>query len=268
MVHSLQQSVSGVELWRGPSAWNGDPVVVIATLDSSNGKTGNMVQTWILRQDMYPLDAVKTGQDDAICGACPHRGTVAQNGKGRTCYVNVGQGPRNIWKTWMAGKYPAIAPEQFASVVRGREVRLGAYGDPAMVPAAVWDTLVAGADGHTGYTHQWRQPFAQNLRTLCMASVDSPAEAAGAALMGWRTFRVRGESDPVLAGEVVCPASPEGGRKTNCLNCLLCRGADPAKPGLCKGIVIIDHGPLSPQAIRARVAGARAARERKQAQTV
>jgi hypothetical protein len=40
--------LGGVELWRGASVIDGSPIVYIATLSSSNRKTGNMIQTWIL----------------------------------------------------------------------------------------------------------------------------------------------------------------------------------------------------------------------------
>ena len=47
--------------------------VIIATGfedDSSNGKTGAMIQIWILPKDVKPNDAVKTGYDRVICGDC------------------------------------------------------------------------------------------------------------------------------------------------------------------------------------------------------
>ena len=63
----------GYVLHEGPSPFDGQPIVSIATLHSSNRKTGDMVQTWILPRDLHPLDVVKTGQDSCICGQCPHR---------------------------------------------------------------------------------------------------------------------------------------------------------------------------------------------------
>ena len=38
----------GYILYEGPSALDGAPIVVIATMETSNAKTGAMVQTWIL----------------------------------------------------------------------------------------------------------------------------------------------------------------------------------------------------------------------------
>ena len=103
---------NGAVLWRGASLIDGAPIVVIATglaQGSSNSKTGAMVQTYILRADVSPVDAVRTGQDSAICGTCVHRGRDDGSGTGRhvgrTCYVNVGQGPRAVWAAWKRGRY-------------------------------------------------------------------------------------------------------------------------------------------------------------------
>ena len=80
-------------LYEGPSILDGKPIVVIMTgakAPSHNAKTGAMAQTYILRQDIPPLEAVKSKEDVSICGDCPHKGT--------SCYVNVGQGPSAVWK--------------------------------------------------------------------------------------------------------------------------------------------------------------------------
>lgn len=261
---SLNQIPTGYVLWEGPSPIDGSPIVAIATMNSANTKTGNMVQTWILRQDLHPVEAVNRGEDESICGGCPHRGN-GMNGKGRTCYVNVGQGPRAVWAAYTAGKYPKIVPHRMSAIGFGRNIRLGAYGDPAMVPHTVWRDLIATATGHTGYTHQWNSSIGQNLKDICMASVDTESQAVQARSQGWRTFRVRDSAQDLLSSETVCPASEEGGHKTTCDKCLLCRGVDPNKPNMVQGIVIIDHGPLSVQSITRRTAALAAARERKKA---
>lgn len=195
-----------------------------------------MVQTFILREGMKPTDALRNGGDASICGDCPkRRDPVTEK---RECYVNVGQSVNVVMRTYDAGRYPMVPPEVAATYVRGRRVRLGAYGDPAMVPASVWRSFLRHASGHTGYTHQWRT--ARDYRDLCMASVDSDAERAQAWAMGWRTFRVREASDAVQTGEVTCPASKEGNSRTQCDRCLLCSG-NPDRRGLRPGVVIIRH---------------------------
>ena len=59
---------TGVILYEGPSHIDGAPIVVIAnriTAPSTNDKTGAMVQTFIIRADVNPYRALKTGQDKA-----------------------------------------------------------------------------------------------------------------------------------------------------------------------------------------------------------
>ena len=51
------EMAKGYVLHEGPSPFDGQPIVSIATLHSSNRKTGDMVQTWILPRDLHPLDA-------------------------------------------------------------------------------------------------------------------------------------------------------------------------------------------------------------------
>jgi hypothetical protein len=103
---------------------------------SSNRKTGNMVQSYILRRDVSPMTALATNSDKSICGSCPLKGATV-NGKrtGRTCYVNVGQGAQQTWNNQsnFAGNTDAIT---------GRVLRLGSYGDPAFVPITVWRKLI------------------------------------------------------------------------------------------------------------------------------
>ena len=70
---------NGVVVYQGPSQIDGAPIVVIMTGlngKSRNAKTGDLVATWILRADKKPTDAVQSGADSSICGACPHRGQI------------------------------------------------------------------------------------------------------------------------------------------------------------------------------------------------
>ena len=41
---------------------------------------------------------------------------------------------------------------------------------------------------------------------------------------GWRTFRTRNIAESIDSSEFICPASKEGGVRTNCVNCGLCAG--------------------------------------------
>lgn len=68
-------------LWEGKSPFDGAPIVLIATgyaRPSKNTKTGALLQTWILRQDVAPHDAVASGADASVCGDCPHGAGAAK----------------------------------------------------------------------------------------------------------------------------------------------------------------------------------------------
>lgn len=237
----------GLILFEGPSALDGAPIVVVATglrSASANAKTGGMVQTYILRADVAPTDAIRTGADASICGDCPHRGDGT--GAGRTCYVNVGQGPLAVFRAYQRGAY---APVTDWDAFAGRAVRFGIYGDPAAVPVAVWARLASLARGRTGYTHQWRTR--PELRDYCMASVDTEAEAVEARAAGWRYFRVALPGAAArLESEAVCPASAEAGKKLTCSACLACGG------GSRRGSIVIQaHGGFAVMAnVRKRAA--------------
>jgi hypothetical protein len=231
-------------LYEGPSQLDGSPIVVIATVTKSdNPKTGNVIQTWILRSDISPTDAVKTGQDSSICGDCPHRGSETRK---RSCYVVVHQAPQSVWHAYRRGRYPRAADsDAIAALAAGRTVRLGSYGDPAAAPFEVCRALVSRAAGHVGYTHQWRT-CDPAYASLLMASADKPADRVAANLKGYRTFRVRSPEQPLDRHEVVCPASAEAGFRTTCAACRAC-GGHAAKARV--DIAILAHGPRAKPAL-------------------
>ena len=229
-------------IWRGPSRLTGEPIAVVLSglQRSTNRKTGNAVQVYILVDRAQPNLAAKDGRDAAICGDCPRRRTPE---RGTTCYVNT---------AFMGGlaqamHRPPITVAEALDACRGRFVRLGAYGDPAAAPLYLWWSLCEVASGWTGYTHQWRSQPA--YRHFCMASVESPGERQEAKRLGWRTFRIRRpateplfsrDPDPLrqsYGGEVVCPASEEAGKRTTCERCLLCSGLESGG----RDVAIIDH---------------------------
>lgn len=234
------ETISSGVIYRGPSLIDGAPIVVIATFSGRNKKTGAMVQTYILRADMNPLDASKSGGDVSICGDCPHRGTPTadpdrKQAKGRTCYVNLGQGVLITYRAFVRGVYAdAQTRDGRKALGRGRMVRIGTYGDPGAVPSDVWQDLIADAAGWTAYTHRagWRPD-------LAMQSADSLADAQAHWQAGRRTFRVVLDLGEVQhAQEVLCPASKEAGRRTTCAACKLCAGTATRSP---KSVAIVMH---------------------------
>jgi hypothetical protein len=227
---------NGTILYQGPSLLDGKPIVCIGLKSSDNVKTGAMAQTFILRADIGPIEAVKTGGDESICGDCPHRGNG--DGTARSCYVTYHFGPNGIFKKFQRGGY-TDSPVGF---FKGLNLRLGSYGDPGAVPFEVWQNALEGTIGHTGYTHAWRKADPR-LAGVCMASCDSESDRVEAMAKGYRTFRVRSASDSIMPGEFVCPASEEAGKRLTCENCKACAGTRMGKlPARSGGVVIIAHG--------------------------
>jgi len=233
-------ALNSVEVYRGPSRIDGAPIVVLVTglKGSSNSKTGNMVQSYILRADASPLDALRTGRDVSICGGCPLRPTAhdGEGWSGRACYVNVAQGPTSLWKAWQRGSVPAVPLATLSELVQGRRVRLGTYGDPAAVPLDIWQAYTSTSDGWTGYTHQARSPKLRDILQYCQVSADSLDDARNARRAGIGSFRVLREGEAPAPFEVVCPASEEAGKVATCATCGLCNGFEGAS------VVIAPHG--------------------------
>lgn len=222
---------NGLVVYHGPSRIEGSEIIVIATglhgRASANVKTGAMVQTWILRADRSPIEALRTGADAAICGGCVFR-PESYDGRtyyGRACYVNVAQAPSSVWRTWQRGRYAAAtSPEHLADAFAGRIVRLGSYGDPAAVPLKIWEAMLSRAAAWTGYTHQARSPKLRDVLRYCQVSADCADDARAARAAGVGSFRVLRTGETPLAFEMLCPASKEAGHVTTCVECRACSG--------------------------------------------
>ena len=236
---------NGHIIYRGNSLLDGKPIVVIAITNSLNKKTGNMVQTYILRENIDPVTANKTGEDYSICGSCPLKGAPNddpnyRSAKRRGCYVIVWQDPLSVWKAYKANRYYDLQGDKILrSIGRGRKVRLGSYGDPAAVPYYVWESLIAEATGYNAYSHQSSIKTADFRPERYMYSADSENEARIAWKNGMRTFRtINRVSEIIEDQEIICPGSKEGGRVTTCANCGLCGGTSIQG----KNIAMVMHG--------------------------
>lgn len=234
-------------IYNGPSLIDGSPIVCIAIITSNNVKTGNMLQTYIIRSDIPPMQASKTGLDYAICGNCVHRGTPTDNpdkkqALNRSCYVTLYQGPTVVYKGFKRGIYPMATVDQIKAIGVGQMVRLGSYGDPSAVPKYIWDDLLSESIGYTGYTHQHN---ANTDYSRLMYSADTKEQAKVAHSENKRTFRVipvatwkeQGKQS-LLKSEILCPASNEAGNKVTCIDCKLCVGSSIKA----KSIAIVSHG--------------------------
>jgi hypothetical protein len=220
---------SSVIAWEGASLFTGERIQVVLTglrTPSINEKTGPMAQASIVVAGENPSLLLGTERERAVCGDCPLRG----RGHRRPCYV--------AWHAWLLGqhlpKFPRVRLAEAAAALEGKSVRVGAYGDPAAVPAYVWRRLLAHAGAWTGYTHAWRSCDPE-LRFYFMASAETAIAATRAQLAGWRTFRVRPPGGELLDGEVLCPNESRG---VTCDDCRLCAGR--ARPA--KSIAITVHG--------------------------
>ncbi len=217
-----RSSFPGTILYEGPSMLTGDPIVVIMSFESGNRKTDDIPQVWIIRSDMHPSDARRTGMDRAICGGC-------ELGQNLGCYVPLDV-VSSVWRAYGNGSYTPWEDhgERLFRKQAPRTVRIGAYGDPVAVPMSVWRRLkqaMKRTDRLLSYTHQWRLPQADEYKSFCMASVDSPAEGRLARSMGWRTFRITLPGKLDLAREQIgCPYA--NNQEITCKRCRLCAGTD------------------------------------------
>jgi len=230
----------GFILYEGPSMLDGAPIVVIVNkidAESDNAKTGALVQTFIIRADVPPTDALKTGGDASVCGNCEHRPILARETGKPPCYVNVGRSVRSVYLAYRNNRYARAPLADICDAVRGRFVRFGTYGDPGAAPVEYWQALAGAAAGHTGYSHQWARIDAAAWAPLVMASADSVADRAAARAAGYRTFRVSTDGADKQSGEIACPASKESGARVTCSECLLCGGTSKRA----RDIVILDH---------------------------
>jgi len=208
------KKANGLVIYRGPSMIDGATIICVVTgfKKTKNPKTGDMLQSWILRDDVSPVQAFYEGKDYSVCGDCKH----SIYG---TCYVNLANAPLQVWRAYKKDRYDFIN-EDSISLFDGKKMRIGSYGEPTAVPFGIWNMLLKRVSGATSYTHQWKKCDSQ-FKNICMASVDSEKEAKDAINLGWKTFRTMIAGDKSMDNEISCPAS---NGKTTCSACGLCNG--------------------------------------------
>ena len=138
----------GIVLWKGKSLLDGKRIMVIATgiwgRGSKNKKTGDMIQTYIIRRDIHPMLARRMGMDFSICGDCKHR-------EQSTCYVNLCHGPIGVFNALVDGSYMPWEDRDL-ELFKDRFIRIGSYGDPAAVPYEVWENICDVVKGYGIYS--------------------------------------------------------------------------------------------------------------------
>lgn len=191
-------------------------IVVIALDGSSNRKTGPGVQVWILDRTMHPSDSRRSGTDaKRQCRGCPLSSY-------RGCYV-IDMPLISIWKKYQAGDYPKHGPgsQEFRDLFYGKYVRLGAYGNPSLIPLRTVKKIAGLARRITGYFHDWHlmpAPRARAYGQFLMASTH-PHDVKRAWRLGLRTF-----TTGAMAGEqhgIECLSDSHG---ITCSQCGLCDG--------------------------------------------
>lgn len=190
-------------------------IVAVATRNSDNPKTGNMVQIWILDARMHPAESRATGADSQNqCEGCP---LASNNG----CYVGIN--PLGaIWRKLQRGGYETLemgSPE-WDAFFRGSDVRFGAYGNPSALPLEMVADIVRLARRHTGYFHDWAlmaPVLAKSYGRFFMASAE-PSTREFAENLGLRTFTVSASRPE---GSIECLSDTKG---LTCSECGLCDG--------------------------------------------
>ena len=220
---------SGYIVYEGASRFDRKPIVAIITMNTTNEKTGNMAQLWILRSDIEPHQAIKTGDDQSICGGCIHR-----HHTGGACYVTVHQAPLAVYRAYKRGNYRAIDSSEYKSIFGGKGLRFGAYGDPAMIPTSIVKGLSDAALFTTGYTHQWKIKRLQDTLEYVQASVDNLKEYLQVKEIkpSAKSFRVVKNQTDLMPNEIECLADSHG------LSCAQCKKCD----GKTQDIAIMVHG--------------------------
>ena len=139
------------------------------------------------------------------------------------------------------------------AAMKAKAARIGVLGDPSRADRG--ELLCAVEELRRlgfrilGYTHFWREPENQELRTTLMASCNDEAEADEALALGWRPACVlpwnhEGARFKTAGGApgVVCPAQTK-----DPVTCNSCRMCDPTHPvwdaEKVKAIGFINHSP-------------------------
>ena len=221
----------GIVLYEGPSLLNKQPIVCIATLESANRKTGNVIQTWIIRQRVNPVHAMLNRAVASICGDCPLSGTV--------CYVIEKHAPLAVYSKYKANRYPHYNWKLHKPLFEGRVIRWGAYGDPAALPLSLVRYYNGLCNGHLGYSHQLlngtyvNRHRADKLAKLFMVSAHNRPMADKAYARGHRFFQTVTSPSEAHPSAIKCPSD-----RVQCVKCGLCNGSS----GNGRSVWIEAHG--------------------------
>ena len=214
-----------------------EDIFIIAQGGSTNRKTGNMVQIWILDNRMHPVESRRGGFDASNqCQGCP---LASGNG----CYVNTNPLSAIYRKHKGDNPYPLLemGTPEWASFFEGQAVRFGAYGNPSLIPLSMVESIAGFARKWTGYFHDWdvmEAELAKAYGKYFMASCES-TNWAEAHRMGLRTFTtVPADTHGTKDIGMECLADAKG---MTCVECGLCDGTN-RRQGKLPHVWIKVHG--------------------------
>lgn len=220
-----------------------DEILVFATANSNNSKTGFSTQVWILNAKNHPNEARKSGEDaNTNCRGCK---LASYNG----CYVtNFPLGM--IWKAYVEGRTPLIKPgsSEWSRLFVNQFVRLGAYGNPSMIPLPLLERIIRDARKYTGYFHDWhllKPSVARDYGKYLMASCDETNWKQAQAL-GLRSYTI---SSGPIKGSIQCLNVT---KHITCAECGVCAGSNKGT----KNVWISSHGFQINKARKATMAAA------------
>lgn len=200
---------------------------------NNNHKLGTMISTYILDKHENPIEAITTGRDESFCGLCPKRPSVAKFDPTQPVCYERGVGANQVWKSHEKGNVGELTTVHW-ELIKGRGLRMGSHGDPAMFPLSVWQPLLDICSFHTGYTSMWREDYAEDYKGLLQASCTSLEDQQEAVENGWTgtytTYPLSVNLDDMPG--IQCPNSLD--KSVKCSQCKLCDGQHHIK--------IHDHG--------------------------
>ena len=207
-------------------------VFVIRKGKTSNDKISDgseLIQTYTFSVEQWLLASTSKGfgmkaffaLDGSNCLDCPFSGNQGEGG----CYTHKYQqyvGFVSMLRSIKAMDLTILSNDKVDEIIemcKGSYVRFGTYGEPSLLPLELVRNIADVAKSWTGYTHQWEKQWAQPFKDYFMASRHESNKAEG-----WRSFQALTIHNHRSSNTVGCPASKEGGYKSNCATCGLCSG--------------------------------------------
>jgi hypothetical protein len=215
-------------------------VHVLQTKPSANSKLGigMVMQTYHFSLDQ--VISVDFTQDKDNCRDCPM--SYNQNGgKSGKCYTHTFQHRMGLMgmlkrlnRLYLIGAIKSINKDDFnnyliiSKAVKPTLLRLGAYGEAALLPLNIVGKLVKCAVTYTAYSHMWTKPEYKGYSKYFMASTHGYFETLVANSLGFRAFESAKTQD--VTKMAMCPAAKEfSGNKKTCIECGACNGTHKQK---------------------------------------